>query len=118
MLTPASPEEVRLIYSVQLASPPLEELRRVHRVRVAPLSVLEGDGMPPALVHEILRRWQLSLEDLDELEGERREGAGRTLGIAAVLVAAGIVSGGVPPSPGALNGVANCLRRSARLLAT
>ena len=42
--------------------------------------------------------------------------AGLTLGIAAVLVASGIVAGGVPPSRGALEGVADALRRSAELL--
>jgi len=115
-LSPPTADEVRLIYRVRLERPPLDDLRRVYADRVEPLRPLAGTGVPPALVHELLRRWQLDLDDLDELDGPAREAAGLTLGIAAVLVAAGIVEGGVPPSPGALNGVADALRRSRGLL--
>ncbi|HJN76595.1 MAG TPA: hypothetical protein QGF58_21880 [Myxococcota bacterium] len=115
-LRPATQQEVRLLYRVELADPPLSELRALYAERVEPLSALSGEGHPPALVHELLRQWQLDLDELEALEGDAREAAGLTLGVAAVLVASGIVAGGVPPSPGALRGVADALRRSASLL--
>lgn len=115
-LKPATPEEVRLLYSVRLEAPPLEELRALHARRVAPLGELSAEALPPALVHELLRRWRLGLDELDELEGPAREAAGLTLGIAAALVAAGVVAGGVPPSTGALEGIGDALRRSRALL--
>ena len=102
----------------------VESLRRERVLDGGLISLLEvvQDGPPPLLVWDLLRSAgeadpEGALAALEQEEGARRRAFGLLLSGAAALVAAGILAGRMPASPGALSGVGGALRLGERLLA-
>lgn len=112
----------------KLAAPETDEVRALYQGRGLPelyqrrvvdsglVDLPPIEAHPPALVHELLRRGGLTLSDLDQLSGPDRTHWGLVLGVAAALTAGGLLAGGVPSSRGALEGIADAIRRSNALL--
>jgi hypothetical protein len=132
-LSPPEPQELRALQrlagSLAQGEPDpgrLAAVEQVHRSRVVDSGLLElmdrvEQGPPPLLVWDLLRSAgypdpSLAWDQLDELRGARRRAAGLLVSCAGALVAAGILAGRVPASPGALAGVGGALRKGQGLL--
>ena len=129
------PEELRALQrlagSLAQGQPSLERLEAVASIRQERvlhgglLELLERveDGPPPLLVWDLLRTAGCSdpeqaLAKLETETGPRRRAFGLLLEGSAALVAAGILAGRMPASPGALSGVGGALRLGERLLSS
>ncbi|MCP4806341.1 MAG: hypothetical protein GY913_35065 [Proteobacteria bacterium] len=118
-LTPPTPDEVRSLY--QAAGDASVDLSALYADRVSRIGMQALPSVrahPPAIVHELLRRGALTLDDLEALGEPRRTSWGHILGVAAALTAGGLMAGGVPSSTGALEGIADAIRRSNALLSS